>query len=1140
MKRMFRYLTNLTIALCLVTEVYAQTFTQNNIHTWDVQIPGIQNSENLILNTENEISLQTIQYFDGLGRPVQTIKKGYSFSEKDVIQPTKYNFVGLDEENYEPYEWETTNGEYHISFQAELEEYYNSLFNDSFGKSPVEYEKSPLNRVLKKGFPGETWQLGAGNHPEKFEYLTNSITDNDLTAIRWDVIDGYCETTQEYEKNQLFVLKSVDEDNRTCLEFKDNKGQIVLKRKILEENVYADTYYLYDEFGLLRFVITPEGSAQAPNRFHSSFEFAKKYVYCYKYDTRKRLIEKQVPGKEPEYYIYNYNDQVIMYQDGNMRKFVNGLPAYEWLATKYDALGRVILTGITKAYPHSLPSEVQSEADLNPICWEYLKGAFSVGEVNYYSNEAFPLIINSFLTLNYYDGYMSSITAPPGPINIASNPNLNFTIPSSWNFDLGQDLEHVCGYPTVSFTNFEGLLLATTTYYDKRGRVIQERSQNHDRGYEYNTMLYDGLTDRVSRSTYQHNTDINHVLTQIEEHNIYRYDHAGRLLYRQYYLNNDLKYSISNTFNGLGQLERKTIFDGENQVQSILYQYNIRGWLTQVNDPEEINLDGNLFGEKILYNSIDENLGNNPLFNGNISSIMWQSVQPSGNSTPNVTGLKAYKFSYDNLDRLIRSDFTENMEGTWDNGETYSEIIGIPGTKNNYDLNGNILGMVRHGLRYPNNAIGIIDALTYYYCGNKLIAVNDEVKINNGGDFYEGGLTTIPNCDTPNLWELKYDSNGNLVSDKNKGIISIIYNYNNLPISINSPCDDRVEYKYDAKGNKLRQLYYNTGRLSKTTDFIGNFVYENGILAWIMTDEGRIIYKGNETFNSEYTLKDHLGNIRVVYKPGEKGNFVQQVSSYYPFGMTQKGLTVNSNDIPHVNEYLYNGKMMQDEMSLNWYDFGARFYDAVLGRFHVPDPMVEDHHDYTPYNYCFNNPINLIDPFGMDTVNASRREPAKKGDVVKIDENTYFPVNLEPTEISGKAKKKNGVALSGTDGKDNKDNTYGGNWFLLDWDMIKLLYHVFMQNTDFKKPVKPDAEEMLKQSIKAASEATKKAEDEEKKRIGDSVVTEYNYSVRVSEHSWKFKREFRITSTKPNRNKTKKNYRVLTPDEFSSFKHLSN
>ena len=359
---------------------------------------------------------------------------------------------------------------------------------------------------------------------------------------------------------------------------------------------------------------------------------------------------------------------------------------------------------------------------------------------------------------------------------------------------------------------------------------------------------------------------------------------------------------------------------------------------------------------ELLYNNTSPILPNTtPTYNGNISAAIWQTVQPTGTTTPVTTGIKSYKYAYDNLNRLLSGVFTGNTA----QNENYSEYIDVstmvPGTKP-YDLNGNILTLRRYGKL--NNAFNTIDELTYTYDGNRLMAVQDVVATDNGGDFYESG--------TVNATEYTYDANGNLTKDDNKKIISITYNHLNLPATINKTGGNRIVYTYDASGNKVRQDYYINGTITKTTDFIGNFVYENGLPSCIVYDEGRVVYANNSrTYFGEIYLKDHLGNVRIACRRKNGVLKTRQVDSYYPFGMNIKGLTANSTDVNRPNEYLYNGKMMQDEMGLGWLDYGARFYDAILGRWHSPDPLAEQYRRWSPYNYCVDNPMRFIDPDGM-------------------------------------------------------------------------------------------------------------------------------------------------------------------------------
>ncbi len=132
---------------------------------------------------------------------------------------------------------------------------------------------------------------------------------------------------------------------------------------------------------------------------------------------------------------------------------------------------------------------------------------------------------------------------------------------------------------------------------------------------------------------------------------------------------------------------------------------------------------------------------------------------------------------------------------------------------------------------------------------------------------------------------------------------------------------------------------------------------ENSALKRITTAEGQAVPM-EKGFEYQYFLKDHLGSTRVVLN---QNKHIEQQNSYYPFGMLMAGIPATTN----TTKYLYNGKELQDDFSLYWCDYGARFYDPQLGRWFVPDLLAEKACDWTPYRYAFNNPVSITDPNGM-------------------------------------------------------------------------------------------------------------------------------------------------------------------------------
>jgi RHS repeat-associated protein len=90
---------------------------------------------------------------------------------------------------------------------------------------------------------------------------------------------------------------------------------------------------------------------------------------------------------------------------------------------------------------------------------------------------------------------------------------------------------------------------------------------------------------------------------------------------------------------------------------------------------------------------------------------------------------------------------------------------------------------------------------------------------------------------------------------------------------------------------------------------------------------------------------------------------ILQYDSYYPFGLEMGGMSFVSSS---ENKYKYNGKEKQTAHNLGWYDYGFRFYDPQIGRWHVVDPLGEKYASMSTYNYCINNPILFVDPDGRE------------------------------------------------------------------------------------------------------------------------------------------------------------------------------
>ena len=231
-----------------------------------------------------------------------------------------------------------------------------------------------------------------------------------------------------------------------------------------------------------------------------------------------------------------------------------------------------------------------------------------------------------------------------------------------------------------------------------------------------------------------------------------------------------------------------------------------------------------------------------------------------------------------------------------------------------------------------------------------------------GFEHYWNMIRKYPQFQGGFIWDFvdqgirRYDENGNMTKDLNKKILNIQYNCLNLPSRIEFENGHVISYLYDADGIKLRTTHI-IGSDTTVTDYCGNVIYENGIPVKLLTEAGYVTLADSKY---HYFVQDHLGNNRVVVD--QSGN-VEEVNHYYPFGGLLSSSVSNA-----VQPYKYNGKELDRKNGLDWYDYGARMYDAALGRWHAVDPMSEKYYSISSYVYGLNTPHNCIDPDGQKII----------------------------------------------------------------------------------------------------------------------------------------------------------------------------
>ncbi|GEM_PF-417593 len=897
---------------------------------------------------QNSNNLQeSVEYKDALGRNLL----GIQFNIKDtldLVQTFYYDENGRPTRVYLPFSKDVQKGyiENPIADQASF--YNNSTSEnieaDSKPYSINEVEASLLGRLIKTTGPGEAWHTNAKT--TSYSYRLNNA--NEVLFLDCFTSDNVFTVNGYYTAGNLTVTETTSPEGLTLKEYKDAAGRV-----ILSDQDGLKTYFIYDDYGRLEYVLPPlavEGLMQnshvktltsstqltakdqgidtyvaednsiitlsTPFRFTASagnslrIKATSRLYFRYIYDDYNRLITRYQPSRESEEFVYDKLNRPIMYRDGNLRK--DG----KWKYIKYDALGRTAYWGVITS--STSRAVLQNGADNT----QGLSENFVTD--NYTYNLSYPTVTASSIMEEYV--YDNPFTLSPAP-------------PANEGFTYSQGSAKGLITRVRSRVLDESTWISSYFYYDSEGRLAITQRINELRTTNQRTHVKYNFAGQVIETRFIH---CENNVPQLTLYYYYAYNTMGQvqsidleILGVNSLARNQI---VSYEYNALGELVKRNL--GQNgtntYLQQVDYFYNLRGWLTSINNVDETN-SADLFSQKLHYNDGLANLNGTARYDGLVSANEWK---VNGNNNYKM----AYGYQYDTHGRLTSSKYASGANLT-ENVDGFNESF-------TYDSNGNIKTLQRKG-KLSDNSFNPIDNLTYTYSGNQLANVNDATASTLGfKDVASSGA------------EYTYDSNGNMKTDANRGITGISYNMLNLPKTatvVVSSVQTQYTFTYSASGEKLK-VVDQVGTSTKTLYYDGPLTFEGNLLRSIATPEGRINSNGYSTYVQEYTITDNQGNVRVTFDKGINNTaHILNERHYYP-----SGLDFLRRNNSAVNHFGFGGKEEYED-PLGWLDFHARMYDPTIARWHAPDPLAEQTPFESPYLYCGGNPVNFIDPSGMET-----------------------------------------------------------------------------------------------------------------------------------------------------------------------------
>ena len=844
---------------------------------------------------------ETNTYHDLLGRPVETVMTAASPAGKDIVFLNEYDDFGRPYSKYRPVPVATSAGDYADPSRIRAA---NSFYNwEVYAFSKTLYEASPLDRPVEEYGPGSPWHTRGKS--VKTAYLVNE--DSGLLSCSGYLVESDTSLTcvGTLPSGNLNVVKVTDEDGNVSLTFTDKLGRKALERTVDGER-YQDIYYVYDDLGLLRYVLTPEASAvmSSSGTFGDSSSPLSAQAYVYKYDGKGRCVSKRLPGCAPILYRYDKGDVPIFSQDGEMRK------RGKWMFSFRDALGRDAVSGV---WPSA-----QAPSPAVPVVATY-DGASPLG--GYSVNTPVPSDCKP-LSVSYYDDHSF----------------MDDLVPSDARRVLACDTLSNYGIPVVGSDRCKGLLTGTAVYsltdptsktvssfyYDYQGRLIQSHRKEAlgGDGHIHQSLTFTGKPSRTRETVALPDGRIDSLVT------VRSYDGQERLVSETTSLNGRSQ-SVSYGYDETGRMTGR-IYGTEANPSTLTetLSYNIRDQLT--------GLNSSVFSMTLRYQ--EPTLGSVPKYNGGISEWEWN--HGAGAET------NAWSLSYDGVGRL--TDARRFVSGVQTNSFSERSIT--------YDRNSNALTLTRYG----GNAATPEERLAYSYDGNLLSGISNTGASGGGGSFTHD---TNGNLTRDGLSTLDIDYNDRNLTSRISSGGATLAEYEYLADGTKLRAVDGSGNGYQYRGSLIyTQTAGQSGTPVITLDCAltsaGRIVREN-------TDDGSSTYKVQhylrDHLGSVRSVID--GDTGTVIETNDYYPFGKRIPVTNSVAEPVEATTQSATS---PDRWLFSSKESQSFLnaSIPLLDFGARMYNPVIARWTAADPLSEKYYGISPYVYCLGNPIVNIDVKG--------------------------------------------------------------------------------------------------------------------------------------------------------------------------------